>query len=113
MIPKTNLYKNSKVPPAHSRADVEMLLEKFNVKKFGWKRDNPEFSFVLFQRQEEVSGNNQEVTYKVSIPFIEKKSKNGSFGFDEIRSYRILYHVLKHQLLNMLVWNLNKCLEII
>ena len=103
MIPTTNLYKSSKVTPAHSRADVEELLEKFNVKKFAWKRDDPETSFVMFQRQEEFTGKYKEVTYKVTIPFIEKESGNRynkTREYDEIRSYRILFHILKHQLLN-------------
>lgn len=101
MIPKTNLYKSSTVSPHHSRADVEQLLEKFDVKKFAWKRDDPANSFVLFQRKEQFSGNEREVTYKVTIPFIEKiTGREKHRDYDEVRSYRILFHILKHQLLN-------------
>ncbi len=103
MIPKSNIYSTSTVSPAHSRADVEELLEKFDVKKFAWKRDEPENSFLIFERTEKFTGNERNVMYKVSIPFIEK-SKGGShnkrFEYDEIRSYRIMYHILKHLLLN-------------
>ena len=101
MIPATNLYKNSKVKPPHSRAEVEILLEKFGVKKFGWKRDVPENSFLMFQKTEDFSGKDQEITYKVSIPFIEKpQGKYKEAVYDETRSYRIMFHVLKHLLLN-------------
>ncbi len=99
MIPNTNLYKSSRVLPAHSRADVEVLLEKFGVKKFAWKRDDPQTSYMMFARDEDFTGENHQVTYKVTIPFIEKKNRS-SLEYDEIRSYRILYHVLKALLLN-------------
>ena len=103
MIPNTNLYKTSKVTPAHSRADVEELLEKFGVKKFGWKRDDPQSSYLMFARDEDFTGDFNQVTYKVTIPFIEKETGNRYskvVEFDEVRSYRILYHVLKALLLN-------------
>jgi len=101
LIPKTNLYKDSRVDPAHSRADVETLLEKFNVKKFMWKRDEPENSFVVFAKPEEFSGNKTDIAYKVTIPFIEKtQGRHKDPIYDEKRSYRILFHILKHQLLN-------------
>jgi len=103
MIPKSNLYLKSKVSPAHSRADVEEMLEKFGVKRFGWKRDEPEVSYLMFQRNEDFTGESKPVTYKVTIPFIEKevgKRYNKSIDYDEIRSYRILFHVLKALLLN-------------
>ena len=96
MIPTTTLYDRSKVSPAHSRADIEELLDKFGVKKFAWKRDEPEDSFMMFQRIENFTGKNREVTYKVGIPFIEKTKEN----YDEVRSYRILFHILKAMLLN-------------
>ena len=96
MIPKTTLYDRSKVSPAHSRADIEELLDKFGVKKFAWKRDVPEDSFMMFQRIEDFTGKNREVTYKVRIPFIETTKEN----YDEVRSYRILFHILKAMLLN-------------
>jgi len=99
MIPTTNLYDRSKVSPAHTRADIEELLDKFGVKKFAWKRDDPMFSFMMFQRKENFTGHNREVTYKITIPFIEKKEK-GELEFHEVRSYRILYHILKAMLLN-------------
>jgi len=101
LIPKTNLYKSSHVAPAHSRAEIEMLLEKFGVKKFAWKRDEPDNSMLLFQRQEQFTGKEREVTYKITIPFIERsKGKYKSAAYDEIRSYRILFHILKAMLLN-------------
>ena len=101
MIPDTNLYKNSKVVPAHSRADVEVLLEKFGVRKFAWKRDDPQLSYMMFARDEDFTGDKHQVTYKVTIPFIEKtQGKYKESVYDEIRSYRILYHVLKALLLN-------------
>ena len=105
MIPKTNLYKASTVSPAHSRADVEELLEKFGCSnKFAWKRDNPESSFLAFQRDVDIEGIiKQPLTYKVSIPFIEKEKGNKwnkTQEYDEVRSYRMLFHILKHMLLN-------------
>ena len=103
MIPSSNLYLKSKVTPAHSRADVEEMLEKFGVKKFGWKRDEPTESYLMFQRNEDFTGKERPVTYKVTIPFIEKevgKRYNKSIEHDEVRSYRILFHVLKALLLN-------------
>lgn len=100
MIPKTTLYDRSKVSPAHSRADIEELLDKFGVKKFAWKRDVAEDSFMMFQRIENFTGNNREVTYKVGIPFIEKTQKGIVDTYDEVRSYRILFHILKAMLLN-------------
>jgi len=103
MIPDTNLYKSSKVKPAHSRAETEILLEKFGVKKFAWKRDDEQNSFLMFQRKEEFTGKEREVTYKVTIPFIEKETGpkyNKVREYDEVRSYRILYHILKALLLN-------------
>ncbi len=103
MIPNTNLYKTSKVSPAHSRADVEELLEKFGVKKFAWKRDLPEYSYMMFARDEDFTGDKNQVTYKVTIPFIEKEvgsRYSKTIEYDEIRSYRILFHVLKALLLN-------------
>lgn len=99
MIPKTNLYLRDYVSPAHTRADIEELLDKFGVKKFAWKRDDPMFSFMMFQRKEDFTGHNREVTYKITIPFIEKNVK-GEMEFHEVRSYRILYHILKAMLLN-------------
>ena len=101
MIPNTNLYKSSKVLPAHSRADVEVLLEKFDVRKFAWKRDDPNYSYMMFARDEDFTGEKHQVTYKVTIPFIEKtQGKYKENVYDEVRSYRILFHVLKALLLN-------------
>lgn len=105
MIPKTNLYKTSTVSPAHSRADVEELLEKFGCSnKFMWKRDDPQDSFLAFQRDVDIEGiEKQSLTYKTSIPFIEKEKGNRhhkTVEYDETRSYRMLFHILKHMLLN-------------
>lgn len=103
MIPKSNLYTSSNVAPAHSRAEIEILLEKFGVKKFAWKRDDDRTAFLMFQRKEDFTGHNREVTYKVTIPFIEKLTggKHSKVTeYDEIRSYRILFHILKALLLN-------------
>lgn len=103
MIPKTNMYKDSTVSPAHSRADVEELLEKFGCStKFAWKRDDPENSYLMFQRDVDIEGmKKQAITYKVTIPFIEKtQGRYKQPIYDEKRSYRILFHVLKHNLLN-------------
>lgn len=101
MIPKTTLYNRSKVSPAHTRADIEELLEKFGVKKFAWKRDEPDNSMLLFQRNEQFTGKDREVTYKITIPFIERsQGKYKDAIYDEVRSYRILFHILKAMLLN-------------
>lgn len=105
MIPKTNIYTTSTVSPAHSRADVEELLEKFGCSnKFAWKRDDPNDSYLAFQRDVNIEGiEKQSLTYKVSIPFIEKATGNKwnkVTKYDEIRSYRMLFHILKHMLLN-------------
>jgi len=101
MIPTSNLYLRSNVKPAHSRAEIEIPLEKFGVKKFAWKRDDDQTAFLMFQRQEDFTGHNREVTYKVTIPFIEKsQGKYKEAIYDETRSYRILFHILKALLLN-------------
>lgn len=101
MIPKTNLYKTSHVTPAHSRADIEELLEKFTVRKFAWKRDDPESSMLLFQRNEQFTGKEREVTYKITILYVERsQGKYKDAIYDEVRSYRILFHILKAMLLN-------------
>ena len=101
MIPKTDIYKSSIIKPAHSRADIEELLEKFGVKKFMWQRDTAEDSALIFAKT--FGDLTDPIVYKVTIPYIEKETGNRYNkvkSYDEIRSYRILFHVLKHMLLN-------------
>jgi hypothetical protein len=105
MIPKNNMYESSTITARHSRADVEELLEKFGCSNnFAWKRDDPQNSYLAFQRDVDVEGIEQQpLTYKVSIPFIEKNTGtryNKKIVYNENRSYRILFHTLKHMLLN-------------
>ena len=101
MIPETTLYASSTVTPSHSRADIEDVLEKFGVKKFMWQRETPEDSFLVFAKH--FDGIDDPIVYKVSIPFVEKMTgprSNKIKEYDEIRSYRILFYILKHLLLN-------------
>jgi len=97
LIPKTKAYATSKVTPAHSRAEVEDLLAKFNITKTMWKRDEPNNSYFVFEKP--FDGVKQALAYKVGLPFIEK-SIRGDIEFDEIRSYRFFFHIFKAAMLN-------------
>ena len=97
MIPTTKAYATSKVTPAHSRAEVEDLLSKFNITKTMWKRDEPQSSYFVFEKP--FDGVKDAIAYKVGLPFIEKKTRHGK-EFDEIRSYRFFYHIFKAAMLN-------------
>ena len=97
MIPKSKAYSTSKVTPAHSRAEVEDLLAKFNITKTMWKRDEPNNSYFVFEKP--FDGVKKAIAYKVGLPFIEKKTR-GVVDFDEIRSYRFFYHIFKAAMLN-------------
>lgn len=99
MIPKSKAYATSKVTPAHSRAEVEDLLAKFNITKTMWKRDEPNNSYFVFEKP--FDGVKQALAYKVGLPFIEKQNKRErTVEFDEIRSYRFFYHIFKAAMLN-------------
>ena len=97
MIPTTKAYATSKVTPAHSRAEVEDLLAKFKITKTMWKRDDPQTSYFVFEKP--FDGVKDAIAYKVGLPFIEKKTRNGK-EFDEIRAYRFFYHIFKAAMLN-------------
>lgn len=98
---KIKAYLNSDVPATKSRHDVEYMLEKHGIKNFAWKKENPQQSYLLFQTET----NNQKLTFKVSVPFIEKEDKSTPSWsrkniYDEIRSYRFFFHIFKSMLLN-------------
>ena len=101
MIPENNNYKTTKVEPAHSRADVELMLEKHGVQNFAWKRDDPNATYLLFEKQ--FGDMTKKLIYKVQVPHIEKTTGQG-YGqetiYDEKRSYRFFFHIFKSLLLN-------------
>lgn len=101
MIPTTKAYHDTKVTPPHSRADVEEMLEKHGVQNFAWKRDDPELTYLLFEKK--FKDMTKALYYKVQVPFIEKKDGRGynkTTVYDEKRSYRFFYHIFKSMLLN-------------
>lgn len=97
MIPTTTAYDRSKTLPAMSRAEVETLLSKFNITKTMWKRDDPADTFFVFEKP--FDGIQQPLSYKVSVPHIEKKTKHGR-EYDEVRAYRFFYHIFKACMMN-------------
>ena len=107
MIPKVKAYLGTKTSPNKTRFEVEDMLEKnFGITLTAWKRENPENTYFAFQHRSE--GIEKPLTYKVQIPFIEKnqrKVKNNRYSdiiavYDEPRSYRFFYHILKSMMLN-------------
>lgn len=101
MIPENKNYIDTKVDPAHSRADVESMLEKHHVHNFAWKREDPENSYLLFEKK--FKEMQKSLIYKVQIPFIEKYHGQGYKKhkvYDEKRSYRFFFHIFKSMLLN-------------
>jgi len=99
MIPDGNSYKNTTVDPAHSRADVETMLEKHGVGNFMWKRDDHENTYLVFEKK--FQSMQKPLLYKIQVPFIEKsQGKYKDPIFDEKRSYRFFYHIFKALLLN-------------
>lgn len=97
MIPTTKIYNRSNVSPTHSRYEVEELLSKFKITNTLWKRDDPMISFFVFEKT--FDGVQKALAYKVSVPYIEKKTKNGK-EYDETRSYRFFFHIFKAAMLN-------------
>ena len=101
MIPDTKAYNTTKVTPPHSRADVEEMLEKYGVHNFAWKRDDPEQTYLLFEKK--FKDMQKPLYYKVQVPFVEKYQGQGyskTKVYDEARSYRFFYHIFKSMLLN-------------
>lgn len=101
MIPDGNSYKNTTVDPAHSRADVETMLEKHGVGNFMWKRDDHENTYLVFEKK--FRQMQKALLYKIQVPFIEKET-GGKYSktseYDEKRSYRFFFHIFKALLLN-------------
>jgi len=103
MIPKVKAYINSKVSAAKTRFETEEMLEvKFKVTTTIWKREDPENTWFGFKYQAE--GMVKAITYKIQIPFIEKKTGTNQFDiktvYDEMRSYRFFFHIFKSMMLN-------------
>lgn len=99
MIPTNNNYKTTTVDSAHSRADVETMLEKHDVRNFAWKRDNPELTYLLFEKK--FGDMEKKLLYKVQVPFVEKsQGKYKESVYDEKRAYRFFFHIFKSMLLN-------------
>jgi len=107
MIPKVKAYLGTKTSPNKTRFEVEDMLEKnFGITLTAWKREDPENTYFAFQHKSD--GVEKPLTYKVQIPFIEKKEravKNNRYSeqvnvYDEPRAYRFFYHILKSMMLN-------------
>jgi len=98
VIPKGNNYKGTRVDGPHSRADVELMLENQGVHNFAWKRDDPENTYLMFEKK--FKDMTKALFYKVQVPFVEKYSPQKQPIFDEKRSYRFFYHIFKSMLLN-------------
>lgn len=100
MIPKVNAYLKTKVSGCKTRYEVEEMLEKkFEVKTTIWKKDDPENTWFGFQYHSKSSP--EPITYKIQVPFIEKiVGKEKEKIYDEERSYRFFYHILKAMMLN-------------
>lgn len=102
MLTTSKAYLTSTVPAPKTRQDIESMLEKHGVRQVAWIRDTPEKSYILFRR----TINEQLLAYKVSIPFIEKETKDPQSSYrkikvyDEIRSYRFFFHIFKAAFLN-------------
>lgn len=107
MIPSVKAYLGTKTSPNKTRFEVEDMLEKnFGITLTAWKREDPQNTYFAFQHKSE--GIEKALTYKVQIPFIEKNEravKNNRYSdiiavYDEPRSYRFFYHILKSMMLN-------------
>jgi len=107
MIPKVKAYEDTKVSANKTRFEVEEMLQKhFGVTLTAWKREDPEKTYFAFQYKSEAL--EKPLTYKVQVPFIEKKmrkEKNNRYSpmvptYDEPRSYRFFFHIFKAMFLN-------------
>lgn len=104
LIPTVKAYLGTKTSPNKTRFEVEEMLQKsFAIKLTAWKREDPENTYFAFQHKSE--GIEKPLTYKVQIPFIEKSHKKNRYAdaesvYDEPRSYRFFYHILKSMMLN-------------
>ena len=107
MIPKVKAYLGTPVSSNRTRFETEEMLEKkFNVKTTIWKKEDPQNTWFGFQYTPE--GAPQPITYKIQVPFIEKErraEKGNRYSkmvttYDEERSYRFFYHILKAMMLN-------------
>jgi len=107
LIPTAKAYLGTKTSPNKTRFEVEEMLQKnFGITMTAWKREDPENTYFAFQHKSE--GIAKPLTYKVQIPFIEKQErevKNNRYSdliavYDEPRSYRFFYHILKSMMLN-------------
>ncbi len=91
MIPKSNLYKGTKVDSVKTMVDVSKLLGKFNITEKRMTQQGADSSFFEFviHRDNAVS-----LLIKIKIPMIEKGSEYNR-EYDEARSFRYFYHYLK------------------
>lgn len=107
MIPKVKAYEGTKTSANKTRFEVEEMLEKnFGVTLTAWKREDAKNTYFAFQHKSD--GVEKPLTYKVQVPFIEKAQraqKGNRYSeltevYDEPRSYRFFYHILKSMMLN-------------
>jgi len=107
MIPTVHAYEGTKTSPNKTRFEVEDMLEKhFGITLTAWKREDPENTYFAFQHKSDRI--EKPLTYKIQIPFIEKKQHSERHNrysdvvpvYDEPRSYRFFYHILKSMMLN-------------
>jgi len=91
VIPKSNLYKGTKVDSVKTMVEVSKLLAKFSITEKRMTQQGPENSFFEFviHRDNAVS-----LLIKIKIPFIEK-GPTYQQEYDEARSFRYFYHYLK------------------
>lgn len=91
MIPKSNLYKGTKVDAVKTMIEVSKLLAKFSITEKRMTQQGSENSFFEFviHRDNAVS-----LLIKIKIPMIEKGSEYNR-EYDEARSFRYFFHYLK------------------
>lgn len=88
MIPKSDMYRGTKVSPESSRGEVSKLLGKFGITEKRWTEQGLENTFLEFIIRQE---GRPPIKVKINVPFIEKRSGGG----DEPRAYRYFFYYLK------------------
>jgi len=87
LIPKSNLYKGTKVDAVKTMIEVSKLLAKFSITEKRMTQQGSENSFFEFviHRDNAVS-----LLIKIKIPMIEKGSEYNR-EYDEARSFRYFF----------------------
>lgn len=107
LIPKVKAYIDTPVSSNRTRFETEEMLEKkFNIKTTIWKKEDPQNTWFGFQYTPKDA--TEPITYKIQVPFIEKErreQKGNRYSkkiveYDEKRSYRFFFHILKAMMLN-------------